>query len=230
LIISARTIKVTATSGVAVIWLDRPKARNAMDTSMMSELEEALASLDGKRSIRAVVIAGQGTDFCSGKDIARLVRPTRGRSTADESEAMAMAMARLLDRLDVMKKATVARIHGTAQGCALGLIAACDVVVAALDSEFCAPEWGLDPTSASIAPYLIRAMGERQCRRYLLTGERFTAAEAYRIGLVHELASPEELDARVNEILGHLLANEVQALPRAKENIFKSARKDHSRG
>ncbi len=198
-----------------------------MDTSMMSELEEALASLDGKRSIRAVVIAGQGTDFCSGKDISRVVRPGRGRTTADESEVM--AMARLLERLDVMKKATVARIHGTAQGCALGLIAACDIAVAALDSEFCAPEWGLDPTSASIAPYLIRAMGERQCRRYLLTGERFTAAEAYRIGLVHELASPEELDARVNEILGHLLANEVQALPLAKENIFKSARKDRSR-
>jgi len=228
LIISAHTIKVTATSGVAVIWLDRPKARNAMDTSMMSELEEALASLDGKRSIRAVVIAGQGTDFCSGKDIARVVRAGRGRTTADESEAM--AMARLLDRLDVMKKATVARIHGTAQGCALGLIAACDIAVAALDSEFCAPEWGLDPTSASIAPYLIRAMGERQCRRYLLTGERFTAAEAYRIGLVHELASPEELDARVNEILGHFLANEVQALPLAKEIIVKSAKKNLSRG
>lgn len=228
MIISARTIKVTTTAGVAVIWLDRQKARNAMDAFMMSELEEALASLDGKRSIRAVVIAGQGTDFCSGKDIARVVRAGRGRTTADESEAM--AMARLLDRLDVMKKATVARIHGTAQGCALGLIAACDIAVAALDSEFCAPEWGLDPTSVSIAPYLIRAMGERQSRRYLLTGERFPAAEAYRIGLVHELTRPEDLDARVNEILGHLLANEVQALPLAKEIIVKSAKKNLSRG
>jgi len=220
LIISARSIKVSTTSEVAVIWLDRQKVGNAFDRPMLMELEAALAGLDASKAIHAVVIAGRGPGFCSGMDIARAGRPASGRKTVDES--VAITMARLLERLDGMRKTTVARIHGTAHGCALGLIAACDIAVAALDTEFRTPDWGLDPAAAIITPYLIRAMGERQVRRYLLTGEQFPAAEAYRIGLVHELAPLSELDARVNEILGHLLAGDIQSLPLAKEIIVKA--------
>ena len=195
---------------------------------MMSELEATLAILDAKNSVRAVVIAGQGPDFCSGTEISRVKRTLGADKTTDKG--VATAMERLLGRIDGMKKVTVTRIHGTALGRALGLIAACDIAVVALDTEFCAPGWGLDPAAATMAPYLIRAMGERKARRYLLTGEKFPAAEAYRIGLVHELTPPEQLDARVNEILGHLLAGEIKPLLLAKEIIVKDARINRSYG
>ena len=188
---------------------------------MMAELEATLASLDARKAVRAVVIAGQGAVFCSGMDIALMKPLASGRMKLKENAAI--AMTQLLHRLDGMQKATVARIHGEAQGCALGLIAACDIAVAALDTEFCTPKWGIDPVATAVAPYLIRAMGERQARRYLLTGEQFPAAEAYRIGLVHELAPMSELDGRVNEILGHLLTGDDQALPLAKATIVKAA-------
>ena len=195
---------------------------------MMSELEATLAILDAKNSVRAVVIAGQGPDFCSSSETARVKRTAGAQKTLNKG--VAMAMGRLLERIDGMKKATIARIHGVVHGRVLGLIAACDVAVAAMDAEFSAPEWGLDPSAATMAPYLIRAMGERQARRYLLTGEKFPAAEAYRMGMVHELAPPADLDARINEILGYLLAGNPQALPMAKEIIVKAARKNRSFG
>ena len=128
-------------------------------------------------------------------------------------------MARLLHRLDNMRKPTVARVHGAAYAGGLGLIAACDIAVASLEADFCVSETRLGLAAATIAPYLMRAIGERQARRYLLSGEVFTAAEAYRIGLVHELAPREELDARINGILGQLMLGGPKALPAAKEII-----------
>jgi len=137
----------------------------------------------------------------------------------------------LLHRLDCMPMPTVARVHGAAYAGALGLIAACDIVVASLEAEFCVSETRLGLTAVTIAPYLVRAIGERQARRYVLSGEVFTAAEAYRIGLVHELAPQDELDARINGILGHLLLGGPKALPAAKGVIARLAAdpesKDH---
>jgi len=212
-----RSIKVTQASHVTVIWLNRPDVRNAIDAVMVRELDATLAALEAEDSVRAVVLAGQGPVFCTGIDV-RWMKRMAGSSLAVNTQD-ALGMARLLHRLDSMRKPTLARVHGAAYAGALGLIAACDIAVASLDTDFCVSETRLGLAAATIAPYLVRAIGERQARRYVLSGEVFTAAEAYRIGLVHELAPREELDARINEILGHLMLGGPKALPAAKEVI-----------
>jgi methylglutaconyl-CoA hydratase len=214
---ATRTIKITRASQVAVIWLDRQDARNALDGPMVAELEATLVRLEADDTVRALVLAGQGDSFCSGVDVRWMKRMAEASKEVNTGDAM--AMGRLLQTLDRIKKPTIARVHGLSHAGALGLIAACDIAVAALDAEFCVSETRLGICAATIAPYLLRAMGERQARRYLLSGEQFSAAEAYRIGLVHELAPPDKLDTRINEILGHLLSGGPMAVPIAKEII-----------
>jgi methylglutaconyl-CoA hydratase len=113
----------------------------------------------------------------------------------------------------------IARVQGDAYAGGVGLLAACDIVFAAVDAEFCLSETRLGLIPATISPYLVRAMGARQARRYLLTAEKFTAAEAYRIGLVHELASLAELDERVNALLGALMQASPAAVGAAKRLV-----------
>ena len=211
------SIEVTLVSQVAVIWLDRQEVRNAMDAAMVGALDAALSKLDADNSVRAVVIASRGQAFCSGIDLRWMRR--MGRSTLGVNTGDAQALARLLQRLDSLGKPTIARVQGAAYGGGLGLIAACDIAVAALDADFCLSETRLGLAPATIAPYLVRAIGERQARRYLVSGEHFTAAEAYRIGLVHELAPPETLDERINEILGNFQLLGPKAVYAAKQNI-----------
>ncbi|OGA00381.1 MAG: hypothetical protein A3H35_05240 [Betaproteobacteria bacterium RIFCSPLOWO2_02_FULL_62_17] len=212
-----RSINVTHVSQVAVIWLNRPDVRNAIDGVMVRELDATLAALETDRSVRAVVLAGVGPVFCAGIDV-RWMKRMAGSSLAVNTRD-ALGMARLLHRLDCMPMPTLARVHGAAYAGALGIIAACDIAVASLEAEFCVSETRLGLAAMTIAPYLVRAIGERQARRYVLSGEAFTAAEAYRIGLVHELAPQDELDARINGILGHLMLGSPKALPAAKEVI-----------
>ena len=116
-----------------------------------------------------------------------------------------MKFATLLHTIDTLKKPTVARVHGPVIADGVGLVAVCDIAVTAYDAEFCLSEvrFGLIP--AATGPYVIRAMGERAARRYFLSAERFTAAEAYRIGLISDIAPLVELDTRINELLGQLL-------------------------
>ena len=184
-----KAIKVTLASQVAVIWLDRPGVRNAIDGPMAEELDATLATLETDVAVRAVVLAGQGPAFCAGGDV-RWMKRMSGSSLAVNTKD-ALGMVHLLNRLDKLPKPTVARVHGAAYGDGLGLIAACDIAVSSLDADFCVSEPRLGLGVTTVAPYLVRAIGERQARRYLLSGEVFTAAEAYRIGLVHELAPPE---------------------------------------
>jgi len=132
----------------------------------------------------------------------------------------AQGLADALWTLYNLKKPTVARIHGPAYAGGTGFVAACDIAVASTDATFCLSETRLGLTPSTISPYVLRAMGERSASRYFLTAERFDAAEAYRIGFVHEIAPPEDLDGTVNEILGHL----VQAGPRALDETKKLIR------
>jgi len=212
-----RSIKVTHSSEVAVVWLDRPDTRNAMDGPMVGELDAALRKLESNNSVRAVVLAGHGASFCSGIDVRWMKRMAVASTAVNTKDAM--AMARLLQRIDSLGKPTLARVHGATFAEGLGLVAACDIAVAALDAEFCVSETRIGVCPGTIAPYLLRAIGERQARRYFLSGERFSAAEAYRIGLVHELAPPNDLDSRINEILGHLLAGGPVCVPTSKRII-----------
>ena len=203
------TIEIHAEHGVAVLWLNRPEVRNAFNEIMIAELTAAFAELDADPAVRAVVLAGHGKVFCAGADLNWMKR--MGEMDFDENRKDALAFGAMLNRLHALKKPTIARVHGAAFAGGMGLIAACDIAAASTETEFAVSEVRLGLMPATISPYVLAAMGERAARRYFLTAERFSAAEAYRIGFIQELAQPEELDATVNAILGEI----VQGAPRA---------------
>jgi methylglutaconyl-CoA hydratase len=200
---SYTTIEIHADHGVAVLWLNRPEVRNAFNETMIAELTAAFGELEADPAVRAVVLAGRGKVFCAGADLNWMKR--MGEMDFEENRNDAMQFGAMLNRLHILKKPTIARVHGAAFAGGMGLIAACDMAAASTETEFAVSEVRLGLTPATISPYVIAAMGERTASRYFLTAERFSAAEAYRIGFVQELAQPDELDAAVNSILGEIV-------------------------
>lgn len=198
------TVTLAVRNGVALVTLDRPDKHNAFDEHLITELTQALRALDAAPDVRAVVLLGAGESFCAGADLdwmRRMADYDYARNVAD-----ARALAQLLQVLAGLSKPTIAHVHGPAYGGGVGLIACCDIAVAAVGATFALSEAKLGLIPATIGPYVVEAMGARAARRYMLTGERFEAAEAYRIGLVHDLApSVEALDDRVNDLLGALM-------------------------
>jgi len=212
-----KTLQVASQHGVCVIWMNRPEVRNAFNETMIAELTQAFKAADADKSQRAVVLAGNGPAFCAGADLNWMKRMS-GYSLK-ENLADATALAAMLNTIYMMKKPTVARVHGAAFAGGMGLLAACDIAIAAPDAEFCLSEVKLGLTASTISPYVVAAMGERQARRYFLSAERFTAAEAFRIGLIHDIVPLAELDASVNALLGHLLTASPAAIAASKELI-----------
>lgn len=217
------TIEIQAQQGVAVLWLNRPEVRNAFNEAMIAELTTAFGELEADPAVRAVVLAGRGKVFCAGADLNWMKR--MGEMDFEENRKDAVAFGVMLNRLHTLKKPTIARAHGAAFAGGMGLIAACDIAVASTDTEFAVSEVRLGLTPATISPYVIAAMGERAASRYFLTAERFTAAEAYRIGFVQDLAQPEELDATVNSMLGEIVQGAPGAHAVTKDLIRAVARR-----
>ncbi len=217
-----KSIRVQVASDVAIIWLNRPAALNAVDDAMVRELDAALVLIESDSSVRAVVLAGEGRAFCAGTELSSMARP--GTASLERNSQVAQRFAGLLYRLFRLKKPTIARVHGASDGAGIGLAAACDIAVASLDATFCVSETRLGLAAAGIAPYLLQAIGARQASRYMLSAETFTAAEAYRIGLIQELAPIEELDATVNALLGQLLLGGPRAQSATKEIIGQVSR------
>jgi methylglutaconyl-CoA hydratase len=216
------TLQLAAQQGIGVIWMNRPEVRNAFNETMIAELTRAFQAADADASIRAVVLAGHGPAFCAGADL-NWMKKMAGYSLK-ENHADAMQLATMLNTIYMMKKPTLARVHGPAFAGGMGLVAACDIAIAAQEAEFCLSEVKLGLTAATISPYVVAAMGERHARRFFLTAERFTAAEAFRIGLVHDLAPLAGLDESVNALLGNLLAASPAAIAASKELIRAVAR------
>src|SRR5260221_8119297 len=215
------TIEIHVEHGVAVLWLNRPEVRNAFNDIMIAELTAAFAELDADPAVRAVVLAGHGKVFCAGADLNWMKR--MGEMDFEENRKDALAFGAMLNRLHALKKPTIARVHGAAFAGGMGLIAACDIAAASTETEFAVSEVRLGPMPATISPYVLAAMGERAARRYFLTAERFSAAEAYRIGFIQELAQPEELDATVNAILGEIVQGAPGAHAETKDLISSVA-------
>ena len=211
------TIDIQHGQGVAVLWLNRPEVRNAFDETLIAELTRALKALDADDAVRAVVIAGQGKAFCAGADLNWMKRMAASDAAANQEDAL--GLAQMLHTLYTLSKPTVARVHGAAYAGGIGLVACCDIAVAALDTDFCISEVKLGLAPATISPYLVRAIGERQASRFFLSAEVFSAADAYRIGLVHEIAPLQELDGAVNTLLGHLVKGGPKAQAATKELI-----------
>src|SRR3990167_6522484 len=217
------TLEIAEINAVAIVWMNRPEVRNAFNETMIAELTAAFTALDQDTAVRAVVLAGHGSAFCAGADL-NWMKKMAGFSF-EENQRDAMGLAGMLHALHALSKPTVARVHGPAFAGGIGLLAACDIAVASQDAEFCLSEVKLGLTPATISPYVLAAMGERAAQRYFLTAERFSAAEAYRIGLVQELTPPEDLNARINEILGHLVTAGPASLAATKQLIRAVARR-----
>jgi methylglutaconyl-CoA hydratase len=200
---ACETLAVDVRNNVALVALDRPELHNAFNAALIDELTMVLQALDADAAVRAVVLTGHGKSFCAGADL-NWMKEMAGFSPA-ENLADAQALALMLRTLNGLSKPTVACVRGAAFGGGVGLVACCDIAVAAHDAIFSLSEAKLGLIPATISPYVIEAIGARVARRYFLTAERFTAAEAFRIGLVHDIVPEPELDTRINELLGALL-------------------------
>lgn len=196
--------------------LSRPELHNAFNEVMIAELTEAFEEAGQDESVRVVVLAGEGKSFCAGADVNWMRKMVD--YTVEENAADALAMARMLRAIRECPKPVIARIHGAAIGGGVGLVAACDIAVAVESAVFSLSEVKLGIIPAVISPFALEKIGPGQFRRYALTAERFSAAEAKRIGLIHEVVGAEaELDQRVAEIAAMLCANGPRALSACKQ-------------
>jgi methylglutaconyl-CoA hydratase len=201
--------------GIATITLDRPQRSNAFDQAMLNALALAFAERAADAATRIVVLRGAGRHFCGGADlVARGMEPVPA--------AGQVSLVEVLVALDHLPKPTIAVVHGAAVGGGAAIVACCDVALATTEAFFSIPEVRVGMAPVGVASFLIKAMGDRSFRRYGLSGERFAAAEALRIGLVHELVGSEKLEQRLKEFTDALL----QGAPGAQRDL-KARMKDH---
>lgn len=208
------SLRTEQRDAVAVITLDRPEAMNAFDAELVEKLTTVFADASRDASVRAILLQAEGRAFSAGADLAWM------RAMADAPEAVnlddARRLARLMQTVDVSPKPTIARVQGAAFGGALGLIACCDVAIASGDAVFCVSEVRLGLIPSVIGPYLVRAVGVRAARRLTVTAERFGAAEALRLGLVHAVVETGALDSAVERSLASALEGGPEAIAAAK--------------
>jgi methylglutaconyl-CoA hydratase len=199
------------------VTLARPERRNAIDAALLAELGAAFA---GVGDARAVVLAGEGASFCAGADVGWM--RAAADLSHDENLEDVTALLRVLEAIDGCPAPVVGRVQGHAFGGGCGLVACCDVAVAATDTVFALSEVKLGVVPGVISPFVLAKIGSSAARRYFVTGERFDAATAFRIGLVHEVT--DDLDGVVERIVGELLT----AGPEAARAAKKLARQPHS--
>ncbi|KVA10368.1 enoyl-CoA hydratase/isomerase family protein [Burkholderia ubonensis] len=211
------TIKVNEANCVATVTLARPDVRNAFNETMIAELTTAFEWLDAHAGVRAVVLAAVGPAFCAGADL-NWMKKMAGYSD-DENRADARKLARMLEAIHRCGKPVIARVHGDAYAGGVGLVAAADIAIAADGVKFCLSEARLGLIPATIAPYVVRAMGERAARRYFTTAEVFDGARAAALGFVHEAVPAEALDETVEKLAAALVANGPDAVRACKRLV-----------
>jgi methylglutaconyl-CoA hydratase len=199
--------------GVARVWLNRPEVRNAFDGLMVTELRSVLGQLDSDESVRVVVLGGRGPVFSAGADL-DWMRAVAGFGR-EENVREAGSMADLFLAIHRSPKPVLGRVHGAALGGGAGLVAACDIAVAALGTRFGFTEVRLGLVPAVISPYVLGKIGESATRELFLTGERFEAARAREVGLVRAAVPEADLDGAVDDCVRELL----QAGPRALAEV-----------
>lgn len=212
-----RTLEIERRRSVAILWMNRPQVHNAFNAELIAELTAACRELDADAATRVVILAGRGKSFSAGADLSWM--EAAGRAALEDNLEDARRLALMLRTLAELRKPTIARVHGAALGGGLGLAAACDICVAAPTAVFATSEVRLGLAPATISPYVIRAIGERQAYRYFLTAERISATRALEIGLVHEVTTLEQLDTRIEELTQALLQGGPQALAASKDLI-----------
>jgi methylglutaconyl-CoA hydratase len=208
-------------SGVATVTLNRPDVRNAFNDEVIAELAGVFAQLGERVEVRCIVLAGNGPAFCAGADLNWMKR--MASYTHEQNVDDARSLATMLRVLYKCPKPTIARVQGDVYAGGMGLVAACDIAVSVDTANYCLSEVKLGLIPATISPYVIRAMGARAAHRYFLTAERFSAAEAHRIGFVHEVVKAGELDAKVSELAQALVNAGPAAAKACKELVHDVA-------
>ena len=208
------TLLLTREGKIATVTLNRPDTRNAFNEETIAELTHAFRELGEDEDLRAIVLAANGPAFCAGADL-NWMKKMAGYTHA-ENQADALQLAEMLRTIYLCPKPVVAKVQGDCYAGGMGLVAACDIVVAVDEANFCLSEVKLGLIPATISPYVIKAMGENASRRYFLTAERFSSSEALRIGFAHEVVAADALDAKVAEIVKALVNNSPHAVRQAK--------------
>lgn len=212
---------VAVENGLARVTLNRPAVHNALDDVLIADLLASLEKLAADRAVRLVMLTGQGASFCAGGDLAWMRRTAD--YTHEQNLADAMMLARLLYTLNTMPQPTVALVNGPAYGGGVGLVACCDIAVAADTAKFSLSEVRLGLIPATISPYVVRKIGESNARRYFLTAEVFEAADAQRIGLVHEVVAVADIDKGAQYFVKRLREGGPAAQTAAKQLIARVA-------
>jgi methylglutaconyl-CoA hydratase len=198
------TVDVSARR-IATVTLNRPERGNAFDQTLLDELGDELKALGANDAIRIVVLRGAGKHFCTGADLA-------ARGPGGHNQPAKYSLRDVLVTLDSLPKPTVAVVHGGAIGGGAGVVTCCDVAIATDAAFFSVPEVRVGMPPFGIMPFMIRAIGHRALRRYGLSGERIAAADALRLGLVHELCDAATLEATLGQITDALLLGAPHAL------------------
>lgn len=208
---------VETKNGVTTLILNRPEVHNAFDEALIAELTDAFQAAGEDQTVRAVVLRANGKSFSAGADLNWMKRMAAFSEAENRADASRLAL--LLHTIDTCSKPTIARVHGHAFAGATGLIACCDLAVAVKEAEFAVTEVRLGLIPAVISPYLIRAMGARQARRWFLTAERFSAEQACTMNLIHEVVEAEDLDPCVDHWLDAIRKAGPLALAAAKDLV-----------
>jgi methylglutaconyl-CoA hydratase len=213
--------RIETSDGIATLTLTRPEANNAFDDIMIVKLTAALERLAADSDVEAIVVAGEGKNFCAGADIEWMKRvATYGH---EENLRDAEALAKLMSTLDQMPKPTIARVQGAVYGGGVGLVACCDIAIATDDARFCLSEVKLGLIPAVISPYVVGAIGSRAARRYFQTAEVFDATRAKELGLVHEVVPASQFDQQIDAINASLKQGAPQAKAAAKALVKQIA-------
>jgi methylglutaconyl-CoA hydratase len=208
------SLRIERHDAAVTVALDRPDVLNALDGPLIAALTAAFEDAASDPTVRVVVLTGEGRAFCAGADIAWMQK--MGESSLEANVEDARRLAALMQAIDRCPKPTIARINGSAFGGALGLVACCDIAIAVRSAVVAASEVRLGVIPAVITPYLIRAMGARSVRRLVVTAERISAAEALRLGLLHEVVEGEDIDVAVRRAVKSCLAGGPAAIAAAK--------------
>lgn len=210
--------------GIAEVVLNRPDKRNAFDDVIIQQLINTLTEVSSNSKTRVVILRSEGKHFSAGADLGwmrRMAENTRQENLDDSRQ-----LARLMNVLNHLSKPVIGLVQGAAYGGAVGLAACCDIVLATANASFCLSEVKLGLVPAVISPYVVRAIGERQARRYFISAEVFNAQQASEYGLVHIVCDDEAaMHARCNELLQQLAGNGPQAMSAAKDLVFAVSHK-----
>ena len=217
-------LSITTQGAIRTITLSRPDVRNAFNDEVIADLKAAFMDAGQVADVRCVVLAAEGPAFCAGADLnwmRRMADYTREENLADAAQLAAMLCA-----IYECPKPTIARVQGDVFAGGVGLVAACDMAVSVDTATYCLSEVKLGLIPATISPYVIRAMGARAAHRYFLTAERFSAAEAHRMGLVHDVVAADALDNKVAELTSALLSASPSAVRACKKLVLDVAERE----